>query len=390
MTIADRSPEALRRPAPLERAARFSARMLLVGAAIVATIWVIGKIWLVLLPLAIAVLIARALDRPNRWLRRRGLPRLAAAVVSFVGMLALVAVTLALLGMAVADEFRDLGPTIDQALVDVEDWLVDDSPFDIDEQRLRNLKSDLGEAIRGAVGGSSQVVSGAMLAAELVLSVFVGLIVAFYAVKDGDRFAAWVLRRLPPERAERAERAGVRAWATLGGFLRGAATLGVVEGTIIGITVALAGGELAVPLAVITLIAAFVPFLGAIASGVLVVLVTLATAGPGPALIVGIVVVVLQQLDNELLAPVLYGRAVELHPVVIMIGILTGGAVFGIPGTVFAVPATAILVAVIGELYPTWSLRPDGSGGSPPADPTTTQDAADPTPTDGVEPTLPP
>jgi len=136
----------------------------------------------------------------------------------------------------------------------------------------------------------------------------------------------------------------------------------VVEGTIIGITVALAGGELAVPLAVITLIAAFVPFLGAIASGVLVVLVTLATAGPGAALIVGIVVVVLQQLDNELLAPVLYGRAVELHPVVIMIGILTGGAVFGIPGTVFAVPATAILVAVIGELYPTGtSSSPTGS-----------------------------
>lgn len=385
MTIAERPPDAPQRAGALERAATFAGRLLLVGAAVVATLWAVGKLWLVLLPLGIAVLVARALDRPNRWLRRRGLPRLLAALVSFVGFLAVVAGTILILGLVVADEFRDLGPTLDEALGDVENWLVNDSPFDIDEQRLRTLKSDLGNAISGALGGSDQVLSGAMLAAELLLSVFVGLIVAFYAVKDGDRFVAWVLRCLSPERAQRADRAGQRAWQTLGGFLRGAATLGVVEGTIVGITVALAGGGLAIPLAVITLIAAFVPFLGAIVAGVLAVLVTLATAGPGAALIVAIVVVILQQLDNELLAPVLYGRAVELHPVVILIGILTGGAVFGIPGSVFAVPATAIVVAVVGELYPTWSLRP-ASG--------TTDDPSPPPPdgatTDGAEPSLPP
>lgn len=367
----------------MERAAITAGRLLLIGAAVVAVLWAVAQLWLVLLPMAIAVLIARALYRPNRWLRGRGMPRLPAALLTFVGFLAAVAATLLVLGFVVADEFRDLGPTLDDALVDIEEWLVNDSPFDIDEARLRQLQSDLGDALRSAVGGSDQLLSGAMLAAELLLSAFVGLIVGFYAVKDGDRFAAWVLRRLPPERAQRAERAGERAWETLGGFLRGAATLGVVEGTIIGVTVTLVGGGLAIPLAVITLIAAFVPFLGAIVAGVLAVMVTLATAGPGAALIVAIVAIVLQQLDNELLAPVLYGRAVELHPVVILLGILAGGAIFGIPGSVFAVPATAVVIAVAGELYPTWSLRPTGSNGS-------SSDPVEEAITDGAEPTLPP
>jgi predicted PurR-regulated permease PerM len=142
---------------------------------------------------------------------------------------------------------------------------------------------------------------------------------------------------------------GRQAWETLGGYLRGAALLGVVEGTIIGATVALVGGRLAVPVGVLTFMLAFVPFAGAIVAAVLAVLVTLATAGGPAALIVLIVAVAVQQLDNELLAPVVYGRTLQLHPVVLLVAIVAGGALFGLPGTILAVPVTAVTARLVAE-----------------------------------------
>jgi putative heme transporter len=183
----------------------------------------------------------------------------------------------------------------------------------------------------------------------VALSLIVGLIVTFFAIKDGERFAQWAKRQLPSGRHELAERLGARAWRTLGGYLRGAAVLGLVEGTIIGVTVALVGGRLAIPVAVFTFLMAFIPILGAIAAGAMAVLVALATGGSTAALIVLAVVIVVQQLDNDLLAPVVYGRSLELHPVVVLLAVAGGGALFGLAGTLLAVPVTAIALNSLAE-----------------------------------------
>src|SRR3546814_3868656 len=91
--------------------------------------------------------------------------------------------------------------------------------------------------------------------------------------------------------------------------------LGLVEGAAIGITLALVGAELAWPVALLTFVAAFVPIVGAVLAGVVAILVALATAELGGAIVVAIVALVVQQLDNDLLAPVVYGRALQMHPV---------------------------------------------------------------------------
>ena len=183
----------------------------------------------------------------------------------------------------------------------------------------------------------------------MVVSLIIGLIVTFFAIKDGERFARWAQRQLPPDRHALAERLASRAWRTLGGYLRGAATLGLLEGTIIGLAVALVGGRLAIPVGVFTFLMAFIPILGAIAAGVMAVLVALATGGTTAALIVLVVVVVVQQLDNDLLAPVVYGRSLQLHPVVVLLSVAGGGALFGIAGTLLAVPVTAVVLNVLRE-----------------------------------------
>jgi predicted PurR-regulated permease PerM len=99
----------------------------------------------------------------------------------------------------------------------------------------------------------------------------------------------------------------------------------------------------------LTFIAAFVPFVGAVFAGVIAALVALATASPTAALIVAVVALLVQQFDNDLIAPLVYGRAVKLHPLVVLLSITAGGALFGFPGTFLAVPVTAVAMAMLRE-----------------------------------------
>jgi hypothetical protein len=126
--------------------------------------------------------------------------------------------------------------------------------------------------------------------------------------------------------------------------------LGIVEATIIGVTLFLAGGDLVGPVVIITFLGAFIPIIGAFLAAVIAVLVALVTGGVGTAVIVAIVAFVVQQLDNDLLAPVIYGRALSLHPVSVLLSVVAGGALFGLAGTVLAVPVVAVVVNVWKEL----------------------------------------
>jgi predicted PurR-regulated permease PerM len=134
----------------------------------------------------------------------------------------------------------------------------------------------------------------------------------------------------------------------------------VIEGVIIGTTVWLVGGALAVPVAVITFFAAFLPFAGAVLAGTVAVLVTLVTAGFGDALIVLVVAVLVQQLDNDLLAPIVFGKNLQLHPLIVLGAIVAGSTLFGAFGAVLAVPITAVVINVLAEYRA--DNRGDGSG----------------------------
>jgi len=347
----------------VERFAAYAWRLLVIAAATVAVLWLIGRLWVVFLPLVIAMLLTRSLSWPAGLLRKLGWRPALVAIVVLIGFLAALSATLTLVGVAVGGEARRLGPTVSRAVDDLEDWLVEDSPFNVSRADIERFRTDAQDALGRAVRSSSgTLVSGAIVAVEIVVSVVLGLIITFFTLKDGARFGRWVTAQLPAERQPLVERMGARAWATLGGYLRGAALLGLVEGVAIGVAVAIVGGRLAVAVGVFTFLMAFIPFVGAIVAGALAVLVTLATAGGGDALVVLVVAVVVQQFDNDLLAPVVYGRALQLHPVVVLLAVAGGGALFGLPGTFLAVPVTAVALSVIAEARAAPQESPAGAG----------------------------
>jgi len=193
------------------------------------------------------------------------------------------------------------------------------------------------------------VASSALIAVEFVAGSLLALIVTFFLIKDRDTFVGLGLRTVGRERRPTLRALGERAWSTLGGYLRGVALLGIVEAAIIGTAVWIVGGRLVAAVAVVTLLGAFVPIVGAVVAGVVAVLVTLVTAGTTPALIIAVVAIVVQQLDNDLLAPVIYGRSLRLHPLVILLGIASGSALFGFVGALLAVPVLSVVINVIDE-----------------------------------------
>jgi putative heme transporter len=343
----------------LVRLAGYGWRLLVLAAVVVGVVWLIGRLRVVVFPVILAVFVARAL-RPvaGRLVARGWRPGLAAAT-TMIGALVVVAAVAAVIVPAVAREFDDLGPTLTEAVDDVETWLVEDSPFDVDRQDVERWRRQIRNAADSAVeSNTGLVVKGATIAVEIVVGLLLSVIVTFFFLKDGPRFRNEALKLFRRERRPKIERMIDRAWETLGGYLRGAAILGVVEATLIGLALLLTGSSLVIPMMVLTFAAAFVPFVGAIVSSVTAILVALATAGPVAALIVAAVAIVVQQLDNDVLAPWVYGRALSLHPLVVLPSIVAGGALFGIAGTVLAVPVTAVAVNVFRER--------DSSAGGPP------------------------
>lgn len=346
----------------VDRLAAYSWRLLVIAGAAGGALWIMGQIWVAFVPLVVALFLARILAGPTGWLRGKGFPAGLAAAAALVGFLVLLGGIGTGIGVAMSNSFDDLGPTVSKAVDDVERWLVEDSPFEIDQAELDRFRREAGQRIGDSVRASGGALAeGAAVAAEVILGLILGLIVTFFALKDSDHFLDWARRRFPEERRELVARLAARSWRTLGGYLRGAALLGFVEGIAIGVSLALVGAELALPMALVTFLAAFVPVVGAIVAGVLAVLVALATAGGAAALVVAVVALVVQQLDNDVLAPLVYGRALELHPVVVLLAILAGGSAFGLIGSFLAVPVVAVAVNAAAEARAYQLEQPAGS-----------------------------
>jgi predicted PurR-regulated permease PerM len=211
-------------------------------------------------------------------------------------------------------------------------------------------------AAEGAVAGSvvtvGEVLAGALLA--IVLTIF--------ATRDLDRAVDLAARR--HRQPERVRAACEEALGRLRSYLRAVVVLGGVEGTIIGGTVALVSSPgLGVGIGALTFVAAFFPVVGAVVAGAVAVAAVLATAGVGPALLTLAVAVAVQQLDNDLLAPYLYGRALSLHPALVLVALTGGAALAGLAGAALAVPA---LSAGVGASE-AWRAGRDEEEGAAPA-----------------------
>ncbi|HSJ28009.1 MAG TPA: AI-2E family transporter [Acidimicrobiia bacterium] len=314
-------------------------------------IWLLYQVKLIVIPLMLGTFAASLGTPLVSRLDARGLPRLVSTwiVALASGLVAF------LLGWFLIAEIQgsadDLASALTDAWEELKGWLATvpalggETLLDAVEQTLQNLggeENDLGRQVFSGFGSVTEAITGA----------FLTVVVAFFIVKDGDRFWGWLLSKVPDGDRAGIAAAGVAAWVTLRRYFYGTTIVGVVNGTAVAIALLIVGTPLVVPLAILMLLGAFFPLIGAVVSGTVITLTVLATNGVADALIVAVVVIIVQQLEGDLVAPVVLGRAVALHPLLILLGITAGFVVGGIVGAFVTVPFIAVTAQTIRTLRP--------------------------------------
>ena len=159
-----------------------------------------------------------------------------------------------------------------------------------------------------------------------------------------------VLKLVPAAARPGVAGAGPRAWRTLTAYVRGTVIVALIDAIFIGLGIYFLDVPMAVPLAVFIFLFAFIPLVGAVASGALAVVVALVTQGVFTALMALVVVLAVQQIEGHILQPFILGRAVRVHPLAVVLSVAAGGMVAGIGGAVVAVPLVAVTNTVVGYL----------------------------------------
>jgi predicted PurR-regulated permease PerM len=307
------------------------------------------------IPLLLAIIISAAFSPVVRWMRSRGLPALAAAWITLLGSLLVLGGIITAIVFAVRSQWSELWVQA-QSGFDTLLEFVQGLPLPLDTIDFEELRSQAVDFVTSAQFGSGAL-SGVVAVGEFVTGFLLFLVILFFFLKDGDRIWAFFLKPLKPRAHARGERVGRVAVTTLGGYIRGTSIIALVDAVGIGIALAILQVPLALPLAVIVFIAAFVPLVGATVAGALAALVALVANGPFIALIVIIVVIGINQLEGNLLQPVVMAQSLKLHPLVILLALSAGTILGGIVGAVLSVPIAATTWAIVKTWdKPDWQL----------------------------------
>lgn len=344
-------------PEWLRDAAAVAWRLLVVGAAIYFGWQVLQRISVVIIAAVLALFPASLLWGPVKALKRRGWKPLLATWTVLLGAIAVLVGVGFLVVPALLDGLEPLTEDLSSAYEDFLNWLTT-GPLGLSEAQVDRYVNTAVEQLQEQLGNlGSGFLSGAAVIVEGITGLFLALIVAFFVLKDGDRVAHKLFDRLSPRTADKVRRGGRVAWTTLARYVKGLALVGVVDATAIAIGLLILGVPLVAPLAILVFIGAFLPVVGAFVSGLFAVAVALVNGGLTQALIVLAIVVAVQQLEGDVILPLIFGRSMEMHPLVILLAIAIGGVAFGIVGAFLSVPIAAVVIAVNQELSP----NPDGS-----------------------------
>lgn len=328
--------------------------LLLTLASVV--VFALTQVKLVVIPVLIALIFAAAASPLVVWMRRRGVGRALSTWITLLGGIVVFGGLVTAIVFAVRDQWSELSESAVEGFDQLKGFALD-GPFPIDQDALDEAWNAAADFVTSATFGLGAI-QGVSAAAQVVTGILLGVVILFFFLKDGDRIWQFFLQPLTGERLNRGHRIGHTAVRTLGGYVRGTATVAAVDAFGIGIGLVILQVPLALPLAVIVFLGAFIPLVGATVAGILAAVVALVTNGWVVALIVLGIVVLVNQLEGNLLQPVVMAQSLNIHPLVILVALTAGTILGGIVGAVLAVPIAAVGWAIL----KTWNekgMRPD-------------------------------
>ncbi|MCP9274207.1 AI-2E family transporter [Mycolicibacterium arenosum] len=339
----------------VRRAAAWSWRLLVIFAAAVVLLEVLRRLGFVVVPVALALMLAAlllpAVDALDRYGAARGG---AVAFVVILGLSALVAIL-----SFVVNQFVDGAPQlvdeITRSIEGARDWLAT-GPLHLSSDQLTRAGDSIIDALRN---NQTQLTTGALSTAGTIAEILTGALLTLFAVifflLGGRGIWQFVTKAVPAPQRDRVREAGAAGFHSLAGYARATSLVALVDAVAIGSGLAIMGIPLALPLASLIFIGAFVPVVGALVTGFLAVIVALFAKGLVYALITLVLIIAVMQLEAHVLQPLVMGRAVSLHPLAVVLGITTGYVLAGVIGALLAVPLIAFansFVRVLGAEEP--------------------------------------
>ncbi|MCG5431999.1 AI-2E family transporter [Mycobacterium sp. MYCO198283] len=334
----------------VRKGAAWSWRLLVLLAAGLAVLWVVRHLWVIFVPVALALLLSALLVPGVDWLDRRGVPRGGAVFLLLLTGLALVGGILSFVVSQFIAGTPDLVAQVTRSIESTKTWLIN-GPLKLDEASIQNATRNAVDTLQN---NQSRLTSGALSTAatitEIVTGAFLLLFTLIFFLYGGRNIWQWVTQIFPVTVRERVREAGAAGFHSLVGYIRATFLVALVDAIGIGTGLAVMGVPLALPLASLVFLGAFVPLVGAVVSGFLAVVVALLAKGWITALIILGVVIAVQQLEAHVLQPLVMGRAVSIHPLGVVLAISAGGVLSGVLGALLAVPAVAFLNSAIRKL----------------------------------------
>ena len=307
--------------------------------AVAAILWTISDVIVIAFGSIVFATVLRALSEPlakvTHWSERWSL----AAVV--VGLTLILLLLFWLFGRQAASQFAEMRDRLPAAMEKVREW--------VGGSQLGRLTLDLfkqsseGSAVGGAGTALGATVGGV---ANILLILFVGV----YLAADPRLYRDGALRLLPPSRRQQVGRALDHAGRDLRKWLVAQIIVMIAVGILVGVGLALLKVPLSLSLGLLAGLLEFVPVVGPVVSGIPAVLLAF-TQGPQTALYVIILFVVVQQIESNILTPLMQRWAVKLPPVIALLSIVAAGLLFGVMGVIFATPMAVVIVAMVQHLY---------------------------------------
>ena len=325
----------------VRKAAAWSWRLLVILAAVVALLWVIARLEIIVVPLLLALMLSALLVPAVDWLDRRGAPRGGAVTLVLLAGFAILGGIMTFVVSQFVNGLPDLVNQVTRSIDKTRNWLID-GPLHLSRQQIENAGN---AAIQALQNNQAKLTSGALSTAatvtEIVTAALLMLFTLIFFLYGGRNIWAYVTKIFPTDVRDRVRAAGSAGYGSLVGYVRATFLVALVDAAGVGTGLAIMSVPLALPLASLVFLGAFIPLVGAVISGFLAVVVALLAKGFVYALITLGVLIGVNQLEAHILQPLVMGRAVSIHPLAVVVAISTGGVLAGIVGALLAVPTVA-------------------------------------------------
>jgi putative heme transporter len=340
----------------VRKTAAWAWRLLVILTAAVVVLWVSKRLEIIIVPVLLALMISALLVPAVDWMDRRGLPRGAAVAVVLLGGFAILGGILTFVVSQFIVGLPDLTEQVTHSIDNTRRWLIE-GPAHL---RSEQIDSAGNAAIQALHNNQAKLTSGALSTAatitELVTGAVLVLFTLIFFLYGGRNIWQYVVKIFPIGVRDRVMEAGSAGYGSLIGYVRATFLVALTDAAGVGTGLAIMGVPLALPLASLVFLGAFIPLIGALISGLLAVVVALLAKGIVYALLTLGLLIVINQVEAHLLQPLVMGRAVSIHPLAVVLAIATGGVLAGIPGALLAVPTVAFLNNAVQVL-----LAPDPS-----------------------------